>query len=83
MQITAAVTRAQRGAPDGTGRLGEPRDDEILVRMVSVGICGGDLAAVDQIIPRRCRACWDMKAPELFNVWAGGSPPWRPVIRWH
>jgi len=52
MQATAAVVRER----SGTFRLEElsladPRDDEVLVRIVGVGICHTDLAARDQHIP--------------------------------
>lgn len=52
MQITAAVSRV-RDAPLELEQveLDDPREDEILVRMVAVGICGGDLAVVDGLNP--------------------------------
>ena len=46
MKITAAVSRAGAPAPVlEQVELGEPRDDEILVRLVATGICHTDLHA--------------------------------------
>jgi aryl-alcohol dehydrogenase len=52
MQIKAAVTRA-KAAPMAleTVELEDPRDDEILVRLVATGICHTDLAMRDQAFP--------------------------------
>ena len=52
MQITAAIAREPRKplcveAVD----IEDPRADEILVRMVAVGLCHTDLLVVDQILP--------------------------------
>jgi len=52
MQIKAAVART----PDGpftveTVALDAPRPDEVLVRIVGVGLCHTDLIARDQFIP--------------------------------
>lgn len=52
MQITAAVARsAQQDFTIETVELEDPRDDEVLVRIVGVGICHTDLIARDQQIP--------------------------------
>lgn len=52
MKIEAAVTRA-RHAPMSieTLTLEDPRDDEILVRLVATGICHTDIAMRDQTYP--------------------------------
>ncbi|SEE71646.1 aryl-alcohol dehydrogenase [Rhizobiales bacterium GAS188] len=52
MRIQAAVTRA-RHAPMSleTLTLEEPRDDEILVKLVATGICHTDIAMRDQAFP--------------------------------
>lgn len=52
MQIKAAVTRAVR-APQSLEMLDldEPRDDEILVRVVATGVCHTDIAMRDQAFP--------------------------------
>ncbi len=52
MRIQAAVTRA-RAAPMSLEMvdLAEPRDDEILVRLVATGVCHTDLAMRDQAFP--------------------------------
>ena len=52
MQIRAAVTRAPH-APQSleTIDLAEPRDNEILVRVVATGICHTDIAMRDQTFP--------------------------------
>jgi aryl-alcohol dehydrogenase len=52
VEILAAVARAP-GAPMSleTLELDAPRDDEVLVRIVSAGICHTDLVARDQILP--------------------------------
>ena len=52
--ITAAVVRA-KGGPWllETLELDEPRDDEVLVRIVGVGICHTDLSIRDQYLPLR------------------------------
>ena len=52
MKINAAVTRA-KGAPMSLEQLDleEPRDDEILVRVVATGVCHTDLAVRDQLLP--------------------------------
>ncbi|TWB93192.1 aryl-alcohol dehydrogenase [Bradyrhizobium macuxiense] len=52
MQITAAIAREPHKpfcveAID----IGNPRPDEILVRMVAVGLCHTDLLVVDQVLP--------------------------------
>lgn len=52
MKVTAAVARAPH-APFSieTLDLEEPRDDEVLIRIVGVGLCHTDLIARDQFIP--------------------------------
>jgi aryl-alcohol dehydrogenase len=52
MKIRAAVTRAP-AAPMSleTLDLAEPRDDEILVRLVATGVCHTDIAMRDQAFP--------------------------------
>lgn len=52
--ITAAVVCA-KGGPWSleTLTLDEPRDDEVLVRMVATGICHTDLSIRDQFLPLR------------------------------
>jgi aryl-alcohol dehydrogenase len=52
MEISAAVTRA-KGAPFAIEQveLGEPRPDEVLVRVVAAGICHTDLIVRDQWYP--------------------------------
>ena len=52
MKIEAAVTRAP-AAPMSleTLDLAEPRDDEILVRLVATGVCHTDMAMRDQAFP--------------------------------
>ncbi|MBI4693930.1 MAG: NAD(P)-dependent alcohol dehydrogenase [Gammaproteobacteria bacterium] len=52
MQITAAVAHAA-GSPFAIEHLNleAPRDDEVLVRIVSAGVCHTDLAARDQAVP--------------------------------
>jgi aryl-alcohol dehydrogenase len=57
MKITAAVARAP-GAPFSIEslELESPRADEVLVRMVSVGLCHTDLSVRDQMIPLRLPA---------------------------
>lgn len=51
MQITAAVARA-KGAPLSLEEitLGEPRADEVLVRLVAAGICHTDMSMRDHLI---------------------------------
>ncbi|GAB3378076.1 NAD(P)-dependent alcohol dehydrogenase [Spongiibacter taiwanensis] len=52
MQITAAVTR-EAGADFKIEQLEieDPRDNEVLVRIVGVGVCHTDIAARDQQVP--------------------------------
>ena len=52
MQITAAVTRTAAG-PFHIERLevDVPREDEVLVRILGVGLCHTDLVARDQLVP--------------------------------
>lgn len=52
MEIMAAVVRSA-GAPFTleTVQIDQPRDDEILVRIVGVGLCHTDLIARDQTVP--------------------------------
>ncbi|NKJ00877.1 aryl-alcohol dehydrogenase [Novosphingobium sp. SG707] len=51
-EITAAVCRQPHGALTlETLRLDDPRDDEVLVRIVGSGICHTDLAVRDQQLP--------------------------------
>ena len=52
MKIRAAVTRA-KAAPMSLESidLEEPRDDEILVRLVATGVCHTDIAMRDQAFP--------------------------------
>ncbi|MBD9598079.1 NAD(P)-dependent alcohol dehydrogenase [Ensifer sp. ENS05] len=52
MKITAAVMREKGGRFSLEELdLDEPRDDEVLVRMVSVGICHTDTLPRDQVVP--------------------------------
>ena len=52
MKIQAAVIREQSGSFDLTELdLAEPKDDEVLVRIVGVGICHTDLVCRDQYFP--------------------------------
>ncbi|WP_286696054.1 NAD(P)-dependent alcohol dehydrogenase [Spongiibacter sp. UBA1325] len=52
MQVTAAVSR-NAGAEFQLEqlKLEEPRDHEVLVRVVAVGVCHTDIAARDQLLP--------------------------------
>src|SRR5690349_13756621 len=52
--ITAAVVRAA-GSPWSleTLELDEPRNDEVLVRIVATGVCHTDLSIRDQYLPLR------------------------------
>ena len=52
MKIQAAVARAPR-APLQLEQLGleSPRDDEVLIKWVTVGICHTDIAMRDQVFP--------------------------------
>lgn len=54
MKITAGIAR-EPGKPLDLAEveLDDPRDDEILVRMVAVGICHTDAKARDQLVPVR------------------------------
>jgi aryl-alcohol dehydrogenase len=52
MKVFAAVARAPHAALSlETLELEEPRDDEILVRVVATGICHTDIAMRDQVFP--------------------------------
>lgn len=52
MQITAAVTRTAAGPFHIEElKLDDPREDEVLVRILGVGFCHTDLAARDQLVP--------------------------------
>ena len=52
MKIQAAVTRAPQASMSiETLTIEEPRDDEILVRLVATGICHTDIAMCDQTYP--------------------------------
>ena len=52
MEITAAVVRSAGGPFTlETVQIDQPRDDEILVRIVGVGLCHTDLIARDQKVP--------------------------------
>lgn len=52
MKITAAVTRStSTGFSLESLELDEPRDDEVLVRIVGVGICHTDLVAAAGVLP--------------------------------
>ena len=50
--VSAAVVR-EKGGPFIIEklRLGEPRDDEVLVRIVATGMCHTDMVVRDQIYP--------------------------------
>src|SRR5579871_227277 len=52
MQVRAAVTRAVQ-SPQSLEylELADPRDNEILVRVVATGICHTDIAMRDQVYP--------------------------------
>jgi aryl-alcohol dehydrogenase len=54
VRITAGIAR-ERGKPLDLAEieLDDPRDDEILVRMVATGICHTDAKARDQLVPVR------------------------------
>jgi len=52
MQIAAAIARAARAPLEiATVEIEEPRDDEVLVRLVACGICHTDIACRDQLLP--------------------------------
>ncbi|MGE3744659.1 MAG: NAD(P)-dependent alcohol dehydrogenase [Sphingomonadaceae bacterium] len=52
MEITAAIAHEPGGAFSiQTAQLDDPRDDEILIRIVAVGLCHTDLSVRDQMIP--------------------------------
>ena len=52
MQITAAVMREKGGRFSLENiELDEPRDDEVLIRMVSCGVCHTDTLPRDQVVP--------------------------------
>jgi len=52
MKVQAAVTRAKRSDMSiETLTLDEPRNDEILVRLVATGVCHTDIAMRDQAFP--------------------------------
>ena len=50
-EITAAVVREQGSFALETVLLEDPRDDEILVRVVAAGLCHTDLVVRDQVYP--------------------------------
>jgi aryl-alcohol dehydrogenase len=50
-EVTVAVVRTQGSFDLEAAYLGPPRDDEVLVRIVAVGLCHTDLVARDQIYP--------------------------------
>ena len=63
MKITAAVVES----PDALFQLeevelGEPRPDELVVRIVAVGMCHTDLSVRSRQHHFRYRACWATKA---------------------
>ncbi len=73
MHITAAVSRAV-AAPMSieTIELAEPRDDEVLVRLVASGICRTDLAMRDhKIYPIPHPPCSATRAPAWSSASAG------------
>ena len=52
MNVLAAVARAPRADFSlETATIENPRDDEVLVRILGVGLCHTDLVARDQFIP--------------------------------
>ena len=63
--VSAAVVR-QKGGPFTIEKLqlGEPRADEVLVRIVAAGMCHTDMVVRDQVYPvPRSRSCSAMKEP--------------------
>ena len=40
-----------------------PKRGEVLVRIVATGLCHTDLSVREGLIPSRCRACSDTRAP--------------------
>src|SRR5690606_38705198 len=50
-EITAAVDREQGTFVLETAELEDPRDDEVLVRIVAAGLCHTDLVVRDQVYP--------------------------------
>ena len=64
MKITAAVTY-EKGSDFvlKEAELDDPKDNEVLIRMVGVGVCHTDALARDQLCLFLCRRFWDMKVP--------------------
>ena len=75
MEIKAAVTRAPH-APQSLENidLAEPRDNEILVRVVATGVCHTDVAMRDQTFRSRNQLSSGMRAQVLWNGWDRTSP---------
>ena len=73
--VRAAVVR-EKGGPFIVEelRLEEPRDEEVLVRIVATGMCHTDMVVRDQVYPCRSRLCSDTKAPVSSSVLARVSP---------
>ena len=71
MKIKAAVVREQSGPfKIEEVELDEPRDDEVLVRIVGSGICGTDLAPGPGIYPfHHLQVSSDTKGRALLKRW--------------
>jgi len=51
MKITAAVTREKGKFNFETVELGEPKANEVLVKLIACGICHTDVAVIEQFLP--------------------------------
>jgi aryl-alcohol dehydrogenase len=74
MNIKAAVVRGKSGLfVIEDIQLDEPRADEVIVRVVSVGICHTDLIPRDRPFPLHSPPCTGTKAPASSRKWGRRS----------
>jgi aryl-alcohol dehydrogenase len=63
VKITAAVVESKDSPFQLEGvEIGEPRADELLVKIAAAGMCHSDLSVRSQATPFPFRECSDMKA---------------------
>ena len=83
MKIRAAVVR-QPGQPFVIEEidLDEPRTHEVVVRVISSGICHTDLATATATTRFRCLVYWAMKALALSKRLGRTVRPYGPATTW-
>ena len=80
MKMTAAIVSEEGGAFTlEEVDLADPRDDEILVKIVASGVCHTDMTVRDAYYPTPLRPCWATRARAWLSGWVRTSRRSSPV----